>query len=164
MTPTLTAYLGELADTLHDLRCRLREAARVEVARAIGEALREATRALICGPVRYATPTRTASSAWDDPWQEADADLWESPRAEAPEVEADDPERPGSRKWPPALVAGLGAARWSFLRTRQLGPAILIGLLVAVAAYAGGPTVKAVLETWATANDLLSDPGPDRRR
>jgi hypothetical protein len=60
-------------------------------------------------------------------------------------------------------VAGLVAARWGFVRTRQLGPALLIGLFIALAAYAGGPTVKALLESWSAALDLLSYPGPDRR-
>jgi len=163
MTGTLTAHLVELAEALHDLRHRFRQAARVEVARAIGEALREVTLAMICGPVRYPSTARTASSAWNDPWQDPAADPWDSHCTYPQEVEASDGERESSMTLPPALVAGLGAARWGFARTRQIGPAILIGLLVALAAYAGGPTVKALLEAWSVATDLLSYPGPDRR-
>ncbi len=165
MTGTLTAHLAELAEALRDLRRRFRQAARVEVARAIGEALREVTLAMICGPVRYPSTARTPSSAWDDPWQDPAADPWDFHRSTFPqqEVEASDRERESSMILPPALVAGLGAARWGFIRTRQIGPAILIGLLVALAAHAGGHTVKVLLEAWSAANDLLSYPGPEWR-
>ena len=49
MNETLTAHLADLANTLRDLRWRFREAARVEVARAIGEAPREFAVELIGG-------------------------------------------------------------------------------------------------------------------
>jgi hypothetical protein len=62
---------------------------------------------------------------------------------------------------PAALVAGLGAARWGYLRTRQPALAVLIGLLAALTAHAGGPTLKALLRSWSTANELLSYPRHD---
>ena len=164
MTSTLTAHLGELAEALHDLRRRFRHAARVEVARAVGEALREATLAMICGPARYQSTARTRYSAWDDdPWQDRGDDPWHSRGTHAQEVEVDDAEANSSMLLPPALMAGLGAARWGFARTQQIGPAILIGFLVALAAYSGGPTIKALLEAWSAANDLLSYPSQVRR-
>jgi hypothetical protein len=81
----------------------------------------------------------------------------------AQEVDVDYADPNSSMRLPPALVAGGGAARWGFARTRQIGPAILIGLLVALAAYSGGPTIKALVDAWSAANDLLSDPNSDRR-
>jgi hypothetical protein len=53
---TLSMHLGELAEALQELRRRMRHTARVEVARALGEALRELTLAMICGPARYGAP------------------------------------------------------------------------------------------------------------
>lgn len=162
MITSLTSHLGDLVETLHDLRRRLRQTARVEVARAIGEALREVTLALICGPVRYPSAARAGYSAWEDPWQDPGADGWDSGRPFPPEGETTVEDRERGLSLPPALVAGLGAARWGFLRTRQIGPAILMGLLVALAACAGGPTVKTLLEAWSATRDLLSFSAPDR--
>ena len=163
MTTTLTANVGELAETLHDLRQRFRDAARVEVARAVGESLREFAKAVICGSVRYPATARTACSAWDDAWEDPEDDLWHARGAHAEEFDADDRGQIQSALLPPALAMGLTAARWGFARTRQVGPALVIGLIVALAAYAGGPTVKLLLEAWSAANDLLNYPDPDRR-
>jgi hypothetical protein len=165
MNPKLTAHLGELVATLHDLRRRFREAARIEVARAIGEALSEFARATICGPARYSSMPRSTYSTWEDSdhWRDADEDPWHSRHTYAREVAMDNANPHDLLMLPPALVAGFGAARWCFAKTRQIGPAIVIGLIVALGAYAGGPSVKALIETWSTANDLLNYPGPERR-
>jgi hypothetical protein len=162
MRTTLAAHAGDLAQALHGLCRRLRHAARIEVARAIGEALEEVTRAMICGPDHCPSMPRTASSTWDDPWQEPSEDPWQCHRSDAREMSAEDSEPMRAALSFPAVAMGLGAARWGFLRTRQIGPALLIGLLVALAASAGGPTVKALLEAWSAATCLLSYPCPDR--
>ena len=163
-TTPLTLHLGELAESLHELQRRFRQAARVEVARAIGDALREFTQAMICGPVRYPATAPNAYSAWDDNlWQERGDAEPQFPGNYAEDLEENDEEAHGSLTVPPALMAGLAAARWGYLRTRQIGPALLIGLVVAIAAGAGGPTVKALLNAWATAQDLLNHPGPGPR-
>ena len=159
MNPTLAVYLGELAETLHNLRRRLRQSARVEVARAVGEALREFARAMICGPVRYPANQRTDCAVWDqDPWQD---DAYREPCAD--ELADDEEAASDPLLLPPALVVGLAAARWAFSRSRQIGPALLFGLVVALVAGAGGPTVKALVETWSTAAELLHQPGSLRR-
>jgi hypothetical protein len=158
MTGTLTAHLGDLAEALHDLRRRFRLAARVEVARAIGEALCEVTRAMICGPSRFQSTPRSGYSDWDDRWQ--DADPWRSHDTFSQEDEVDDEDRVRSSMLPPALVAGLGAARGGFMLTRRIGASFVIGVLVALATYVGGPAIKALLEAWSAATDLLNYPRP----
>jgi hypothetical protein len=164
MTGPLTIHLIELAETLHDLRRRLRQAARLEVARAVGEALREASLALICGPTRYRAPNHTVRPEWDDPWQEPATDPWRSGASYRETSARDDPEdTQGRSPLPPAVLVGLAAARWGYVRTRQVGPALLLGLLVGVAAHSGGPTVQALLEAWSATHDLLHHPGPDAR-
>ena len=155
MTGTLTAHLGDLAEALQELRRRFRMAARVEVARAIGEALCEVTRAMICGP-NHASP-RSADSEWGDSWQDPAGDPWS---AHEPFSQEDDMESINSSLLSPALVAGLGAARWGFLMTRRMGVSIVIGLLVALATCIGGPVIKTLLEAWSAANDLLHYPRP----
>jgi hypothetical protein len=160
MTGTLTAHLGDLAEALHDLRRRFRTAARVEVARAIGEALCELTRAMICGPSRPPLSPRSTDADWDDPWQDPAPDPEHSCDAVAREDEVDVADRVSSTMWSPVLRAGLGAARWGFARTRRMGPSLLIGLLIALATYVGGPILTTLLEAGSAANDLLNYPRP----
>ncbi|HEY1859859.1 MAG TPA: hypothetical protein VGG61_05875 [Gemmataceae bacterium] len=160
MTGTLTAHLGDLAEALHDLRRRFRMAARVEVARAIGEALCEVTRAMICGPNRLQSSPRSAYSDWDDPWQDPAADPGHFYDEFSREDKTDDEDRKLSTMLPPMLLAGLGAARWGFMLTRRMGASLLIGLLIALATYVGGPAIKTLLEAWSAASDLLNFPRP----
>jgi hypothetical protein len=68
---------------------------------------------------------------------------------------------PRGRALSPALVIGWGMARWGYVRTRQLGPALVLGLVVAVAAHAGGPLLQALLQAWSAALELLLFPGSD---
>jgi hypothetical protein len=163
MRETLTAHLADLVATLNDLRHRLRQAARLEVARAVGETLREVALAMICGPHRHSTRPHSTYSPWDDPWQEADQDRWD-PESPIPESITS---RNRSAAWSvpmqSAVVLGLGAARWGFVRTGQLVHAALIGVALGVAAYVGGPTSGALLGAWSAAHDLMSYPDPERR-
>jgi hypothetical protein len=171
MMNNLTAQMVELAEVLQDLRQRFHQAARLEVAQAIGAALRELARATICGPARYPSPGRSGQSAWEDDWHEPAEDGWPEPAEhgwvsqDAYAQDARSDEDGASRRVTilSPLLAGIGAARWGFGRTRQILPALLIGLAVAVAAWAGGPTVKTLLKAWTTATELLSFPGSDRR-
>jgi hypothetical protein len=159
MTSTLAAHIGELAESLQDLRRRVRQAARYEVARAVGEALRDAAMSLVCGPAS-AMP-RHGHSAWDDPWDDPAVDSWQR-SSYGDTIDAERMPRADVLRVSPAVLAGFGAARWSYTRSRQIGPAILIGLLVAIAATLGGPSVKALLKAWSVANDLLSSSDSDR--
>jgi hypothetical protein len=165
MSKILTSHLVEIVETLHTLRLRMRHTARVEVARAISEALRETTMDLICGPARYPSPSPASYPAWDDPWQEPPDEPWGPANTFAQDEDTSCEFRPSQQTWHPAVMAGLGAARWSFLGTRQIGPALLLGLVVVLVASVGGPTVNALLEAWLATTDLLTFPlhseGPD---
>ncbi len=162
MNNRLTDHLYDLVASLHDLRRRIRQTAHLEVAHAVGEALQELTRTLICGPVRMPPHRSAGHGAWDDPWADPFQDPWAVPAQPRAEAEAADGALPSLATLPPALLAGLAAARWTYRRTRQVGPALLVALLVALAAHTGGPTVQALLDAWATANELL-DPPSSRR-
>jgi hypothetical protein len=158
---TLSLHVAELAEALQELRRRLRQTARLEVARAVGEALRELALSVICGRARFGTGVHGVSSPWDDPWQEPALEPWHSRAGYMPDEGEDDAEFRRRLVLPAALVAGLGAARWGYVRTRQPALALLIGLLAALTAHAGGPTLKALLRSWSTANQLLNFPGLD---
>jgi hypothetical protein len=162
MTSTLTAHVADLAECLAELRCHCRRAARLEVGRVVGGALRELTLAWICGPATLPARASAPPSRWEDPWEDPADDPWHA-SVRAAETNEPNLARPSAARLPTALMAGLDAARWGFSRTRQLASALLIGLLVALAAYLGGPTLEALLEAWTTATDLLSHPGAGRR-
>lgn len=162
MNNPLSVHLVDLAENLTDLRRRFRRAARVEVAQAVGEALRELAQTLICGPARFPRTKAPYACAWKDPWQETALDPWHADGTPPDEFEPEETPRAASR-WHAAVVVGLGAARWGFVRTRQFPPAVLIGLTVALAAYAGGPTLEALLDAWTTVTDLLRSSDPDSR-
>jgi hypothetical protein len=157
----LATQLLELLATLQDLCRRLRHAARLEVGRAVGEALREAALGLICGPSRHGrqpSPNASTDSPWNDPWQNSDADLWHAERAFASKrpVADDTEEAPVvTNSLRPALLAGMAAGRWSYQYTRHLPLALGLGLLVTLAAQGGGPAIQSLVETWSTALDLL---------
>jgi hypothetical protein len=156
----LTAHLGALADNLNEVRRRLRNAARVEVARAVGEALRDFALTLICGPTRYGIPRYFERSRWHDPWGEDNRDAWASDDSfEEADESAERIAPTGTPSIHAALVLSLGAARWGYLRTRQVIIAIAIGAAVAITVFAGGPTVEAFLAAWGPAQDLLSSHG-----
>jgi hypothetical protein len=164
-TPTVrvTAHLGELAETLNALRQRFRQAARVEVARAVGEALRDVATDLICGPARVASMSRPEYASWDDPWRDPASDPWYGGPETREEVEPDDKVRTTYSPLEPAVVIALMGARWTFLRTGNFMPAAAIGLLVGLVAYAGGPAAEALLGAWNAASELITMWGKERR-
>src|SRR5579871_3077272 len=162
MTTTLTDHLIELAATLNDLRRRVRQAAREEVARAVGEALRQVALSMIGGSSR-SLPRRSAYSSWDDPWQDAVEDSWTAGTSFPEQTTIGDRSVAEESPLHPAVVAGLFAVRWGYARTRQPLSAVAIGLGVGFVALAGGPTMQALVAAWSAANDLLHYPDFDRR-
>jgi hypothetical protein len=158
----LAGHIAELAESLHDLRRHFRQTARLEVARAVAEALRHAAMAVVCGPAPMPAMARSRYEDWDDPW----ADALAEPYAGSPPYGERMDTQPGETQavlgLSPAVWAGVGAARWCYVRTGNIGPAVLIGLLVVLVAEFGGPSIKALLESWNIANDLLSQNEADR--
>ena len=158
MTQSLIAPLNELAETLTDLRRRFHQAAQVEVARAIGEAVREVALVLVGGPRNYRQLQPRSFAASDDPWAEpADQPL---PVDDFTTGEAVLNSRTGvgASRLEPAVVIGLAAVRWSLKRSGQLIPAVAIGFVVASCAYLAAPAVTAALGAWSAADNLLFHP------
>jgi hypothetical protein len=156
MTGSLVSHLGDLAETLRDLRRRLRQAARLEVARAVGDALREFTLDVISGGTRNAMPRHRETSNWDDPWRDPNHDPWDADDQfldeDASEKESDNV---GGTPLHAAIVLSLGAARWGYRRTGQMVVAVLIGAAVAIVILLRGPTAEAFLAAWAPAHELM---------
>jgi hypothetical protein len=161
MSRIVTSRIAELAQKLGDLRFRLRQAARREVALAVGDALKEIAHVWICGPVRDPYARRPASS-WADPWEEED------PWADSPQsFSQEDPmfvrsSAPTPSRIPLALAAALGGARWGLTRTQNVFPAVAIGIVTGIVVYAGGSSVDTVVRLWLNGAELTS--APDRGR
>ena len=156
MPGTIGRHLSALADSLADLRGRLREAARIEVARTIGEALREATHSLIVGPSRRSASVRPAPKQWDESW-DPDDDPWEESVDFREPISRKTPFANASRA-PLALSAGFGVARWTFARSGQVVPAMALGVTIAGISYFGGPLFDVLLDVVWRSHDLLDIP------
>src|SRR4051794_25814869 len=127
MTISLTTRLIRLAEHLGELRFRLQDAARSEVAHAIADALAEATRALIAGPAADIGTGRSRAaydqpSERDDPWSDA------SHFSPTP-IKAETTAMKEPFHYEAALASALAVARWSLVRTGQ--PIAAIGLATA---------------------------------
>lgn len=155
MPSPITLQLGRLADRLGDLRVRLKDAARIEVAQAIADALADTTRSLICGPGDR-RPDRYDNAPWDDPWREPYVEA----RSWAKSHDAASPPDRSSAPYQTALMTGFAVARWSLMRTGQ--PAAAVGLAVAAALVVlfAGERIAPLLDICSATQELLDYPKP----
>jgi hypothetical protein len=155
MSRLITSRIADLAETLGDLRFRLRQAARREVA--LGDALKELAHVWICGPARNPF-SRGAQSPTQDPWEDDDpwADQPHSFSQEEPMSFRSPTSLPS--RIPIALTAGLGATRWGLTRTQSVIPAVALGVVAGVVVYAGGPSIDTLVRLWLDGTDLTSMP------
>ena len=117
MTMSFTTRLVRLANHLGELRFRLQDAARSEVAHAIADALAEATRALIAGPAADIGTGRSRGaydqrSEWDDPWDDV-------AHFSAVPIKEETTAMKEPFHYEAALASALAIARWILLRTGQ---------------------------------------------
>jgi hypothetical protein len=151
MNLNLSAHLGDLALTLGDLQRQFRSAARLEVGRAVGEALRQFAVASICGPV---VASRRTSDSWDDSWETPQS--W--PQDDLAENDDMLPSQTASLARIQAVVLlGISGARWAYLRTRHPAAALAVGLVLVLLGLLGGRPANALLDVWSSANALLRD-------
>ena len=170
MTAILTAPLRRLSRALFDLRDRVREALAGEVARAVGEAVREIVAVVLRGGPPPAAPSpgndsHPGRSHWTDP----DADPWGDHQApwhddrdgtdfdrEPDDVEQPDPP-PSVPRTPAGLgaaAAGLSAGRWWLGRRGSVAEAVGVGVIVGLAVLAGGPLARAGAAVVSAAADV----------
>ena len=158
-TSIITGRLSRLVEQLGDLRVRLKQAARFEVAQAVGDTLAETVKMLICGSARV-PHEGSDDGPWDDPWHDpfSERPSWSDDRMEEP-----DPDEPKYRALPArsALLAGFAVARWSLMRSGQ--PTVAIGLasLAAIAVLILGDRIAPLLDVCTAAHELIDSP---RRR
>ncbi len=133
MHRSIARHLSRLVDRLADLRVRLRQVARDEVAQVVVDSLAEATRSLFGVPSRAAQSLHGNHPDWEDPWDDPDDEefdedraCWSSSRHVGAADESAEPSLVGS-----ALMTAIGVARWSYCRTGQPVSALVIAALAA---------------------------------
>ena len=166
----------QLAEQLHELRSRVREAVAAELGRVVADAVRDLLTAALRGrpPDRPGTEYTRPGRGRNDPWDD-DPDDWdrdgddESERYRDESDERQPPPGPTpynsrpSTPWASALSAGIVATKWLLARRLRVWPSVAVGVMVGAASLAGGSVVRTVLAAVATALDLvcLTHPGPD---
>jgi hypothetical protein len=174
MTPLLTRRVRQLADTIAELKVKVRAALATELAGAVGNAIRDVLVATMLDRlVGVAQPAHSPSRErnWRDGEYEYDCEReqWDEPRD--PWAEGGDRDRlqtryelgePVEEKSPAtipaaaAVAVGVNVGRWWFLKKGSLVAAVGVGAIATTLGLAGGPVARAVLTVLTTATDVLA--------
>lgn len=153
MHPSIARHLSRLVDRLADLRVRLQDVARDEVARAVAEA----TRALFGVPPRASRTFHGNHSDCDDADErdfDEDRACWSSSSRHVGAVdESGAPSRVAT-----ALMTAVGVARWSYCRTGQPIPVLVIAALAACAVLLVGDDTSLLPKVFPAVQVLLPRP------
>ena len=176
MSAILTARCHRLADSLAELKVKVRAALATELAGAVGTAVRDVlvvalVDRLVASP-RY-TPVRPAAprpASWRDDEDDRQRDEWGDPKD--PWDDRDDEDRRPPARYardereevepvpavPTAAAVAVGAnvGRWWLAKNGSVPAAIGFGVLAAGLGLAGGPVARAALAVLAAAADILA--------
>jgi len=178
MTALVTQRFHNLAETLAELKVKVRTALATELASAVGTAVRDVLVVAMIDRI-IATPPRTMSrppihkpGGWrDDEYEERDR--WDAPKdswSDAHDVrtermptryerdEDDDRDEVAPTPVPTAAVVAVGVSvgRWWLARKGTVATAVGVGVLATALGFAGGPFARAALAVLAAATDLLT--------
>ena len=174
MTALVTQRVHRLADSLAELKVRVRAALATELAGAVGGAVRDIlVAALIDRVLVNAASPSTRPPPRAGGWREdgyEDRDRWGEPRdpwADPDEYDDRAPARYGREEYDgpepapavptaAALAVGVNVGRWWLARRGTAPAAIGFGVLATVLGLAGGPVARAALAVLAAAADLLT--------
>jgi hypothetical protein len=151
----IAGKLNALASTLETLKSRVREAMAGEMAKAVGEAVRDVLIVVLCDQFAAASsPYRSSGTAsWHaererDEWEEDDYprnDWREAVRTAVPPVPT-----------AAAVAVGVQVGRWCFRRYGVLPLSLGAGALATVIGLSGGVATRAVLAVLSAGVDLLT--------
>jgi hypothetical protein len=173
MTPLVTRRVRQLADTLAELKVKVRAALATELARAVGNAIRDVL--VVTMLDRFAGEARpehasSRSRDWRDGEFDRDREQWTEPRDPWAEDDYDrerlqtryELDRPEEEKSPAtipaaaAIAVGVNVGRWWFLKKGSLVAAAGVGAVATTLGLAGGPIARAVLTVLTMATDVLA--------
>ena len=176
MSAVLTTRCHHLAESLAELKIKVRAALATELAQAVGTAVRDvlvvALVDRLVAPTRAVTtrppvprPTSWRADADDrerdewgyvkDSWDDSDEDRHRSHARYA----LDEPEEVEPMPAVPAAAAiavGVNVGRWWLARKGTVAAAVGLGVLATGLGLAGGPVARAALAVLAAASDVLT--------
>lgn len=180
MTGVIRTQLGGLAQSIADLKDRVRGAVAGELGRAVAGAVQQIVQAVVSGradPPRPEPPPayrRPSPGRWDDeeddrwgrshdPWADDPADDFDrnrdrmERRSTSDRPEHSPAERPRADPGVAAAVAaGVFAARWWLVHKGTLLAAVGLGLGVGLIGVLGGPVARTAVAALAATADILS--------
>jgi hypothetical protein len=172
----LTTRCHHLAESLGELKLKVRAALATELAQAVGTAVRDVLVVALID--RLVTPARSAptrppatraTTSWradeddrerdewgyvKDPWDDPDEDRRRAPTRYA----RDEPEEVEQMPAVPtaaAVAVGVNVGRWWLARKGTVAAAVGLGVLATGLGLAGGPVARAALAVLAAATDVL---------
>lgn len=168
MTALVAQRFRSLADTLAELKVKVRTALATELASAVGTAVRDVLVVAMIDRI-IATPPRGRPPTTGG-WRDDDSERWGSPKD--PWSDEDDPrtdrmptryEHHRDEEEPvPAIPAtaavavGIHVGRWWLARHGTVATAVGVGAVATALGFAGGPFARAALAVLAAATDLLT--------
>ena len=174
MSAILTTRCHRLAESLAELKIKVRAALATELAQAVGTAVRDvlvvALIDRIVAPPRSAPPRPSSPrqfvgrdqddrerDEWGyvkDPWDDPDEERRTPTRYALDEPEEDEPmpAAPAAA----AIAVGVNVGRWWLARKGTVAAAVGLGVLATGLGLAGGPVARAALAVLAAASDVLA--------
>ena len=174
MSVIVTQRCHRLADSLAELKVKVRAALATELAGAIGTAVRDvlvvALVDRLIAPTR-SVPTRTTprTTGWADDEDDRERDQWgyvrdswdepenhrDRPRSRYEPEEPDDVDTTPAVPTAAAVAVGVNVGRWWLAKKGSVPAAIGFGVLATGLGLAGGPVARAALAVLAAAADIL---------
>jgi hypothetical protein len=172
MTALVTRRVRQLADTLTELKIKVRAAVATELAAAVGNAIRDVLVVTLLDRLAAgsrSTPSTTRSRDWRDEEYDRERDRWGEPRdpwaddydrdREPIRYDLDEPEDEQPAPTVPAAAAvavGVNVGRWWLLKNGSLAAALGVGLVATTLGLVGGPAARAILTVLTAATDVLT--------
>jgi hypothetical protein len=150
----IVGKLNELASTLETLKVRVREAMAGEMAKAVGEAVREVLIVVLCE--KFAETTRSYPPSRNARWRgEHEDDEWEDDYHHSGWKEVANTAVP-QVSTAAALAVGVHVGRWLFRRQGSMPLSLGLGALTTLLGLSGGIATRSLLSVFTAGVDLMT--------
>ena len=162
MTNLIGDKVRDLADSIADLKVRLRMALAGELAQLVAQAIGDVVRTLVAGRTvaGESRPSRVRPPGYEaDPWDSDEEDEFDSTRRypiDEPEATEEAVVPASAAAAPVAIAAAVHVIRWWLSRRGNLITAIGAGLGVGLLGIAGGTLIRTALAILTASADLLA--------
>ena len=177
MSAVLTARCHRLADSLAELKVKVRAALATELAQAVGTAVRDVLVVALIDrivapprPIPVRSPTSRPPTSWrdeddherdewgyrKDAWDEPDEDDRRPTPARYARDDREEDELVPAVPTAAAVAVGVNVGRWWLAKKGTVASAVGLGVLATGLGLAGGPVARAALAVLAAATDVLA--------